>query len=229
MTRRVIAVVAATLAVAACTATGSTPSAASPSAATTGSSGPLVSGRASTPADISAPGIQVPAGGAHFSVQVGSHEIVITGNDWDTIVATSRVASDVGVEFASGFNWTATTRNRFQYLADLIAQDESSRDFDPINVITGFKNGTATSDVALYNPGSRAGILTGLKVTIISRPGKTLIGYGDFFETADSSLFIPAKTIVFARLGYPIITQPKPVNGSWETSTNFYFERFAIA
>jgi hypothetical protein len=228
--RRAAGLMALAFAVAACTgksSTGSTtppaPSASPPTARV------LVSGRASKPTDIDEPGIQVPARDGQFSVQVGNHDIVITGEDWDTIVATSKVAPDVGIEFASGFNWTATTRNRFQYLADLIARDESSHDFDPITVATTIKNNTVTSAVALYNAGNQAGTLAGLKLTVISRPAGTLVGSGEFFATAESSLLIPAKTIIFTRLVCPVIAQPKPVNGAWTVTDNFHYDSFSPA
>lgn len=216
------------LAVAACAGSGSSGSAAPPSSsAAVATSGPLVTGRARVPSDITAPGIQVPAATARISFNVGSHEVVIPGSDWDTIVASTKVAASVGVEFASGFTWTATTRNRFQYMADMIAHDESSRDFDPLTVVTGFKNDTAISIVALYNPGNQPGMLSGLHLTVISQPGETVIGTGDFFATADSSLLIPAKTIIFARLSCPLIAQPKLVNGAWEITDHFHYDNFA--
>ena len=124
MTHRAIGLLALTLAVAACSGGGPAGSTARPSQSTAAPmSTALVSGRANSPTDVEAPGVQLRPGKAGFSVQVGSHNIVIAGNDWDTIVATSKVVPNVDIEFASGFNWTATTRNRFQYLADLIAKD----------------------------------------------------------------------------------------------------------
>ncbi len=230
MVRRAVVLLALALAAAACSgksSTGSTATSAPSASAST--SAALVTGRASTPTDVNEPGIRIPAGNGQFSVQVGSHEIVVTANDWDTIVAASKVAPNVGVEFASGFSWTTTTRNRFQYLADLIARDESSHDFDPIAVVTGFKNGTVISIVALYNPGNQAGNLTGLKLKVISRPTRTMVGSAEFFATADSSLMIPAKTIVFARLYCPVVTQPKAVNGTWEMTDDFHYDSFAPA
>lgn len=228
--RRAACLIALALAVTACAGEGSTASTThrSPSA-TVPKAAALVSGRSSRPTDVGEPGIQIPAGDSHLSVQVGSHNIVITGNDWDTIVAASKVAPVVGVQFASGFNWTATTRNRFQYLADLIARDESSHDFVPITVATSIKDNSVTSTVALYNAGNQAGTLAGLKLTVISRPARTLIGSGEFFATANSSLLIPARTIIFARLVFPVIGQPKPVNGSWNVTDNFHWDSFSPA
>jgi hypothetical protein len=228
--RGAIVLLTAAFAVAACSGKGSTGSTANSAPSVSAStSAALVTGRASTPTDVKAPGIQVPAVNAQFSVQVGSHEIVVTGNDWDTIVAASKVEPNVGVGFVSGFNWNATTRNRFQYLADLIASDKSSHDFDPITVATGFKNGNVISIVALYNAGDQAGNLTGLKLTVISGPMRTLVGSAEFFATTDSSLMIPAKTIIFARLYCPVTTQPKAVNGVWEITNNFHWDSFAPA
>lgn len=231
MIRATAALAVLALTIAACSSRGSTvANGSSPSSHPTGATpGTFVSGRANAPTDVSAPGIQIPAGKTGFTVQVGSHEIAITGNDWDSIVATSKVASDVEIEFASGFNWTATTRNRFQYLADLIAQDENSKDFDPLTIVTGITGKTATSIVALYNPGGQPGTLTGLHLRLVSQPEETLVGSGDFFATTDSSILIPPKTIVFARLSYPVIAQPKPVNGTIETSTSFHYDSFAPA
>lgn len=218
---------AVTLAIAACAGTGSTKRTAPPSpSATAARSGPLVTGRASVPTDITAPGVQVPAN-AQISFGVGSHEIIITGTNWDTIVASTKVAANVGVEFASGFNWTTTTRNRFQYMADLIAQDESSKNFDPLALVTSFKNNTVISLVALYNPGEQPGTLSGLHLTVISHPGETAVGSGDFFATADSSLIIPAKTIIFARLICPLTAQPKVVNHTWHITDDFHYDSFA--
>src|ERR1700730_9906698 len=55
---------------------------------------PLVSGRASHPSNVEAPGIQVPRG--YFNVQVGSHTIAVTAHNWNTIIATSNVSPIVG-------------------------------------------------------------------------------------------------------------------------------------
>jgi hypothetical protein len=230
MIRRTAYLMALAFVVAACTSKGSTGSTTRPSSSEgTPTATVLVSGRASKPTNIDEPGIQIPPGNAGFSVQVGSHNIIITGNNWDTIVATSKVTPDVGIGFASGVKWTATTRNRFQYLADLIARDESSRDFDPITVATTIDNNTVISMVALYNAGNQSGTLAGLKLTAISQPARTVVGSGDFFATADSSLLIPAKTIIFARLECPVIAQPKPVNGSWTVRDNFHYDSFSPA
>lgn len=230
MIRRAAYLMALAFAVAACTGKGSTGSTTRPSPSEgIPTAAALVSGRASKPTDIDEPGIQIPPGNAGFSVQVGSHNIVITGDNWDTIVATSKVTPDVDIGFASGVKWTTTTRNRFQYLADLIARDESSHDFDPIAVATAIKNKTVISMVALYNAGNQTGTLAGLQLTAISRPAGTMIGSGDFFATADSSLLIPAKTIIFARLECPVSAQPKPVNGAWTVADKFHYDSFSPA
>ena len=181
------------------------------------------------PTDITAPGIQVPAKNAEISFTVGGQEIVITGSDWDTIVASSKVATNVGVEFARGFAWTATTRNRFQYMADLIARDESAQNFDPLTVVTVPKNDEVISVVALYNPGNKPGTLSGLHLTVISHPGDTVTATGDFFSTANSSLPIPAKTIIFATLTCPLTARPKIANGAWNITDDFHYDSFESA
>lgn len=224
------------LAVTACTSVtsangqGSAGSAPRPSpSATVVTSGPLVTKRAAGLTDISAPGIQIPTGNAQLSFSVGSHDVVITGSDWDTITASSKVAANVGVEFASDFHWTATTRNRFQYLADLIARDESSTNFDPLSIVTNVKGDTVRSTVALYNSGGRPGTLSGLRITLLSQPGNIEVGTGSFFTTADSALLIPARTIAFDVLSYPLIAQPRVVNKSVSETTDFHYDSFSPA
>ncbi len=231
MIRKAAGIAALVFGVVACTSNDSTTSAPLPASAsgTASTSAALVSGRAGKPTGITAPGIQIPNSTAQFTVHVGSSNVVVTGGDWNTIVATSKVEPDVGVEFTSGFNWNATTRNRFQYLADRIAKADSSHDFDPLGVATGITNDSVVTIVALYNTSDHTGTLTGLKLTITAAPGKTLVGTGEFFTTADSSVTIPAKTIMFTRLEVPVVTQPKVVNGSREMTDNFHYDRFATA
>jgi hypothetical protein len=229
MVRKAILVVctAVTLTMAACTGGGSAKSTIPPSpSASAVASSSLVTRRASGPADIGAPGIQLPVN-AHISFNVGSHEVFITASNWNTIVASTRVAPNVGVEFTSGFTWTTTTRNRFQYMADLIAEDEGSKNFDPLTIATTFKNDTAISAVALYNPGDRPGMLSGLHLRIISHPGETLVGTGDFFASAGSSLLIPAKTIIFTTLDCPVISQPKRTGNTWDVTDDFHYDNFS--
>lgn len=187
----------------------------------------LVTGRAPSPTDTSAPGIQLPHS-AQLSVQVGTHNLVITGNNWNTITATSRVAENVSIAFGDDFDWTATTRNRFQYLADLIAEYNTVDGFAPMVIDDGVSNGSFVAIAALYDPLKRAGTLTGLIVTVIANPQRTVVAKSAFYATADSSLVIPGKTIYFVRLTFPSFTSPKSHNGSFNYTNLIHWDTFAL-
>lgn len=213
------------------TLTGCT-SAASPASPQRSTSSPashgppgFVTGRAASPTDISAPGIQVPPSG-QFSVQVGSHNVVITGSNWDTITATSRVAESVNIAFGDNFHWTATTRNRFQYLADLIAEYNTVDGFEPIGIESGVSKGAFVSIAALYNPLRQARSLTGLTLTVIAYPPRTVVAKSKFYATADSSLLIPGKTIYFTRLTFSSFTLPPPRNRTRNFTNMFHYDSF---
>lgn len=149
---------------------------------------------------MTAPGIQVLPPGS-FSLSVGSQEIVITSNNWNTIVATSQVHRIVNVAFAPGFNVTATTQNRFQYLADRIAIDYTNRHiFEPLSLAEGVSAHKLVDIAALFNPTNRAGRLTGLQVNILARPSLRVVASQTFYDTVDSTIIIAPRTIYFARL-----------------------------
>lgn len=190
------------------------------------SSQALVSWRAAMPTDIAAPGIQMPAK-SQFTIGMGSSKINITGYDWDTITSASRVLPLIAVRFAPGFNNSPTTRNRFQYLADLIATRESSNSFDPIGLATGFGGKSVTTIIALYNAGNKAGTLTGLKLRVIAQQSAKLLGSCGFFASSDSSLLVPSRTVVFARLVCPMMAQPRVANGAWKVADQFHYDNFA--
>src|SRR6266566_5628067 len=77
------------------------------------------------------PGIQISKGS--FSVEVGVATIVLSAANWDTITGRSEVTRLVNVVFDKNVNITATTRSRFQYLADLIYQHRING-FDPLGI-----------------------------------------------------------------------------------------------
>ena len=160
---------------------------------------------------------------------MGSHNVVITGNNWDTITATSRVAENVNIAFGDDFHWTATTRNRFQYLADLIAEYNTVDGFEPIGINSGVSKGAFVSIDALYNPLGQARSLTGLTLTVIAYPPRTVVAKSTFYATADSSLLIPGKTIYFVRLTFSSFTLPPPHNGTWNFTNMFHYDSFLPA
>ena len=141
----------------------------------------LVYGRAAKQTDIEAPGIQVPPS-SHFGLSIGTHELTITANNWNTIVGTSHVAKLVGVTFAPGLTVTSITHNRFQYLADEIAlYDKGANVFDPLSVVPSTSQNKFVDIAALYNPTNHAGRLSGITVTVSDlQSGSTLASWGFF-------------------------------------------------
>lgn len=86
-----------------------------------------------------------------FSVSIGNYNLIITANDWNTIIGSSHVANLVGVQFAPDFNTTDnTTRNRFQYLADEIFQHYGDTVFEPLSIVAAVSGGDLVDDAALY-------------------------------------------------------------------------------
>jgi hypothetical protein len=180
----------------------------------------LVTGRSISPADIRAPGIQVPESG-QFSFSVGRRQIVITSSNWNTIIGASTVVSLVGVMFSNNFNTIQVTRNRFQYLADLISEYYKFLDFEPLTVVNGISNHQFVDIAALYNPTTQVKKLSGLSVTIVARPSGRPIASEVFFATPASALVIPGQTIYFDRLTFQV---PPNLGASHRSfTTNFHW------
>jgi hypothetical protein len=193
-----------------------------------GGSTPLVTGRAAKPSDVNAPGIQMPKGST-FSLTIADYDLVIKASDWNTIVGASQVLVLVGVEFAPDWNtkdYTYTTRNRFQYLADEIARHYHSENFEPLAIAPGVSNGAVVEDVALYNPTSKASRLSGLKVTIINKTSNEAVASATFYNKSGTSIVIPGRTIYFDHLTFSAHSLGVAANGVFSTTTQFHYSSF---
>lgn len=191
----------------------------------TGTAVSLVTGRAAKPAEIDAPGIQIPSGSS-FSLSIGNYTLTVTAADWNTIVDASQVAPLVGVEFAPDFNHTeVVTRNRFQYLADRIFEHYNGSNFEPLSIVEGVSSGAVIDDAALYNPTDQVGKLSGLTVSITNSLSRTTVASGTFYETPSSAIVIPAKTIYFARLTFSSSSLGPSRNGKISVSVNFHYNQ----
>lgn len=189
----------------------------------------LVVGRSAKPADITAPGIQMP-NGSIFTVSLGKYVLTIKASDWNTIVGTSQVRVLVGVEFAPDWNtkdYTYTTRNRFQYLADEISLHYHGTNFEPLSIAPGVSNGVVVEDAALYNPTYEVSKLSGLKVTIINSFVRRVVATGIFYAKPESAIIIPGRTVYFARLIFSSHSLGPAHSGMISITTNFHYDNFA--
>jgi hypothetical protein len=176
----------------------------------------LVAGRAPRPEDLTAPGIQFRTG--TLEVTVAGHQVLIPADDWNTIVGTSTVSRRVGVAFGRSFAAPATTRNRFQYLADRMMAFEPKRfEFDAIG--SGQADGRYVTIVALVNRTSRIYKLAQLRLTATAAPPPTVIASGTFFPTHRQSVTIAPDEVLFLRLPLPL----KHVRPATTRSTNYHF------
>jgi hypothetical protein len=189
---------------------------------------PLIAGRSAKPTDLDAPGIQIPIGST-LIVSIEKYNLKITGNDWNTIAGSSRVAKLVGMEFAPDFNATkAVTRNRFQYLADEISQHYDGTRFEPLSIVSGASNRAVVDIAGLYNPSARASELTALTVTITNNSSKATVASGTFYSPPNSAIVIPARTVYFARLTFSSSSLGPAVNGQRNTTIHFHYKEVAL-
>lgn len=173
--------------------------------------GPVpVSGRATQPVDVNAGGIEVKAGELEFGggprAKVAS--VTISHDDWNTIIATSRVPVDVGLMIDPGFNPDDLTHNRFQYLADRISLLGITK-FDELGIIGSQVYGNYMLTTAIYNPTGQVDEITGLGVRITSAPPNTTIADHTFSWSSRGGCIIPAHTVYFAYLTFSKFT-PMP-------------------
>jgi hypothetical protein len=193
-------------------------------ATSTSTASPLVTGRSIKPTDTKAPGIQLRSG--DFSFTIGNYNVVITASDWNTITGSSQVANLVGVEFSPNFNTDASTRNRFQYLADKISLRYRGTNFEPLTIVEGVIDKDLVDIVALYNPTSQVGTLSGLAVTIAAQPSLRTVASATFYATPSSALVIPARTIYFTRLTFPnVASLGSAHNGARSFVTDFHYRQ----
>lgn len=192
----------------------------------TGTATQLVVGRSSKPADVGAPGIQMPSGST-FSVSIGSYNLVIKASDWNTIVSSSQVANLIGVEFAPDFNTTDnTTRNRFQYLADEISQHYTGTHFEPLSIVASVSNSALVDDAALYNATDQVGKLSGLMVTVTNNTSGGIVASGTFYGTPASAVIISARTVYFVRLTFSSASIGPANNGMNNYTVSFHWSQF---
>lgn len=186
----------------------------------------LVVGRSHHLADLHGPGIDMPRG-SMMSLSIGKHyELTIKAADWDTIVATSHVRVLVGVEFAPNWNtkdYTYTTRNRFQYLANVISQHYDGINFEPLSIAPGISKDHVVEDAALYNPTYKVAKLSGLKITIINRLVNKVEASKTFYS---KPIIIPGRTVYYAHLIFPSHSLGPVRNGVIMTTTNFHYSHF---
>ena len=189
---------------------------ADPGAAQSVGCGPVpVSGRASAPTDIRAPGLDITGGS--LQMDVGTRPLAISADDWNTIVGTSKVPVDVGVIVDPRYNPSDVTRNRFQYLADKISLCGLS--YFRLLGITGNAAGRHfTSTVAIYNATSQVVRLSHLSMQIIAQPPAVTVASKVFYTATHGGCIIPANTMFFAFLQFPNFT-PIP-----KTATVFHFD-----
>ena len=154
-----------------------------------------------------------------ISFSVGNDTITVASADWNTIIDTSSVPRNVTVTLDPDFNASPTTRNRFQYLADLIHED-SGGDFDMYSIASVPDGGDVITLAAYVNPGSSAVRLVHLDLSVTVGPPTTTETTGSFYASAGHSIVIGAKSIYFARLTSPLI---KTVPHSKQTDTHFHY------
>lgn len=167
--------------------------------------GPVhVSGRAARPVDIDAGAINVLARDLEFGGPPGSKlaSVTISYDDWNTIIATSRVPVDIGLMLDPGINADDLIRNRLQYLADRISLMGISK-FAQMTILSSPGYGAYNATVALYNPTSDVDEISSLGITIKSKPPQVTIASHKFYSTAHGGCIIPAHTVYFAFLTFP--------------------------
>jgi hypothetical protein len=173
--------------------------------------GPVqVSGRARRPTDVNAGGINVRGRDLEFGggsdAKVTS--VTISHDDWNTIIATSRVPVDVGLMLDPGYNASGIAQNRFQYLADRISKLGIIK-FDELGILGSQVYGNYMLTTAIYNPTGQVDEISGLGVKITSKPPKIIIANHTFYRLHHGGCIIPARTVYFAFLKFKKYT-PMP-------------------
>ena len=184
---------------------GAGQSAAHPRAVRPTEYGPVqVSGRAPRPTSIEAGGIEVVSRAKEINFNLGLHgsdKIVISYDDWNTIIGTSDVPIDVGLMLDPGYNADDTMRNRFQYLADRISLFRLSA-FNVIGVDGSPAYGKYMATVAIYNPTDQVTKIANLRIRISSQSPNSVIANRAFYDVSHGGCIVPAHTIYFAYLAF---------------------------
>lgn len=191
--------------------TGATQSQSGQHAAASPKYGPvLISGRATRPVDTDAGAINLLGRNLEFGGPTGSKvaSVTISYDDWNTIIATSKVPLDVGLMLDPGINANDLIRNRLQYLADRISLIGISK-FAPLTILSSPGYGAYNATVAVYNPTSDVDEISSLGITITSNSPQVTIASHTFYSASRGGCIIPAHTIYFAFLTFAHYT-PMP-------------------
>ncbi len=178
----------------------------------------VVDGRASTAVETDAPGIGFTFG--EIEVTVNGHEITIPADDWNTISSESAVPHDIGLSLDPEIHASDTTRNRFQYLADLMVQYASSDKPTPVGVVAADHGPSLVTIVAVINRTTDTYRLGDLTVTVRMDPPMTTVGSVTVFSGVDNGLIVPGENISFLWLELPVQNSP-PISSQ---STHYDFK-----
>ena len=182
--------------------------------------GVTVRNRSSSPTQTDAPGIQVKPPNV-IPITMGNDSFSITADDWNTITEASNVPHDVVLGLDPDFHASPTTRNRFQYLADVMFK-YAPPGFDTVGVGAVPVGGNVVTVVALINNDGNASKVTELNTTVTVGPPTTTIGMGSFYTAADAALAVAPHSIYFARLTMPLTNTPPTISAPNKT-TNWDF------
>ena len=205
-----------TLATPSPTATATAPSDAVPTTVVS------VSGRATAPVETDAPGIQLVPPNV-LSLEIGNEDITVEADDWNTISGSSSVPGEWNAALDPDMHATPTTRNRFQYLADLIGR-HTGPDFTLYSIANIRDGRDVVSVVPIVNPGHTAVRLTRLTMTVTVSPPKVTFTKGTFYAAEGQHLVVAPHGIYFARLTTPALgdakpTQTRSTDFSWNADT----------
>jgi hypothetical protein len=190
------------------------------SAPPTGGTGVVVTGRAHSPTQQDAKGLGFTTGS--IGVTVAGHRISIGADDWNTIVDTSTVPRIIGLTVDPTFHLTLTGQNRFQYLADRLAEFAPQK-FDPVGIVAAPLGRSLVIVVALLNATNTSYQLSGFHVSVTANPPETLVGTGKFYKTESTSPIILAHSVAMMRLTTPVIHAPPKT--ATVTSYEFRWDR----
>jgi hypothetical protein len=216
MRARIIACAAMLVVLAGCQGSSSSQSS-TPSATPTPTTGAVVIGRAPQPTQTKADGITFSTG--YLNVSLYGHSFNISARDWNTITDSSIVPHDIGVSLDPNIHPSATSRNRFQYLADRMLPFIQTR-FGVIGIVFVPKGSYGITITAFINPTSNTYQMSGFTLGIVKGSPETTVSSATFYNTPGTALIIPGGTIYFAWLTSPM-TAKVPAKA---TSTTYNFD-----
>jgi hypothetical protein len=168
---------------------------------TPSASASAVTGRASAPTDVHAPGIVLPEPNATLRVSLPDRrELLLTYQDWNTITGSSRVPAQVQISIDPNFHATATTHNRFQYLANHVGLNPR-QPIDAIGVVARRKARSLIGIAIIRNNDAISHRLVNLKVRLLGRNGE-LLQSKEFYGSQTGQLDFPPRTSYLAWLDF---------------------------